>query len=364
MSEASARPEIAVVTHFPSPYQVELFNEIERQRPGALRVYCLFRRVASRNWTESPSLLSYTYLEDDGAMAQARRGIAAASFAVLNYYNDRRAAELIRVRAATGLPWCFWGEPPGYRFPFLARLARRRRLAALRATDQPIWGIGQWAVDEYRKEFGNSRRYVNLPYFSDLCRFQQLAPRFAQPLTFLYSGALSHRKGVDVLARAFRRLSQEHSGVRLKVMGAGNLESSLRRALGGSDRVEWAGFKDWSELPPVYASAQVLCVPSRHDGWGLVVPEGLASGLPTIATSRTGAARDLIVPGRNGWLVPPDDVEALLGAMRSAAALTEQQWLTMSAAARDSVRDHSLSQGAERFLRAADDAMQRAEVRG
>ena len=51
------------------------------------------------------------------------------------------------------------------------------------------------------------------------------------------------------------------------------------------------------------AKVAVLCVPSRYDGWGLVVPEGLASGLPTIATGRTGAALDLITTGANGWVV-------------------------------------------------------------
>ena len=43
-----AEPRVIVVTHFPSPYQVELFNEIERQRPGELRVLYLNQRVAAR----------------------------------------------------------------------------------------------------------------------------------------------------------------------------------------------------------------------------------------------------------------------------------------------------------------------------
>ncbi len=71
-----------------------------------------------------------------------------------------------------------------------------------------------------------------------------------------------------------------------------------------SERVEFAGFKDWNELPGEYASADVLCVPSRYDGWGLVVPEGLASGLPVIATDRMGAALEFVETGRNGWLIP------------------------------------------------------------
>ena len=117
--------------------------------------------------------------------------------------------------------------------------------------------------------------YLNLPYYSNLTRFEASRPAFTNdPVTFLYSGSLSHRKGVDLLARAFLRLAAAHPHVRLKLMGEGRMEPRLRRELASCDRVEWVGFKDWDELPAVYASAQFLCVPSRHDGWGLVVPEG------------------------------------------------------------------------------------------
>ena len=79
-----------------------------------------------------------------------------------------------------------------------------------------------------------------------------------------------------------------------------------------SERVEFTGFKDWDELPELYASADVLCVPSRYDGWGLVVPEGLASGLPVIATDRMGAALEVYSNGVNGWLIPASDESAIL----------------------------------------------------
>ncbi|HEX6164101.1 MAG TPA: glycosyltransferase family 4 protein [Vicinamibacterales bacterium] len=345
----AAAPRIAVLTHFPSPYQVELFNEIERQRPGLLKVYYLFRKVATRSWAGVPITHDHAYVDEMPA-ADLRQQIGAAGFAVFNYYNDARAAQLIRIRDASRNPWCFWGERPGYRFPWLARVARIGRLAALRSGDHPIWGIGGWAVEAYRNEFGSRRTYLNLPYYSNLTRFQSSRPQYAADPTFLYSGSLSHRKGVDLLSRAFTRLVESHPRVRLKLMGEGRMEARLRRELAACDRVEWVGFKDWDDLPGVYASAQFLCVPSRHDGWGLVVPEGLASGLPTIATNRTGAAIDLIETRRNGWLVPAGDEEALYRAMAQAATVSETDWRAMSRHARASVAAHSLSDGARRFL--------------
>ena len=342
---------IVVLTHFPSPYQLELFNEIDRQQHGALKVLYLFRRAKHRRWTGSEPAHAHLYLEDAQVMDAATREVERADFVVFNYYNDARAAQLIRSRSKTGRPWCFWGERPGYRYSLLARVARLGRLAALHDGAQPIWGIGAWAVDAYRSEFGASRPYLNLPYYSNLERFQSVHPEFPREhFTFLFSGALTHRKGVDLLARAFMRLAAEMPLVRLRIMGDGERAAALKRVFGGHDRVEWVGFKDWAELPPVYASAQALCVPSRHDGWGLVVPEGLAAGLPTIATNRTGAALDLITTGENGWVIEANNEEALYHAMRSAASLTERQWCAMSERARASVAHHTLANGARRFL--------------
>jgi glycosyltransferase involved in cell wall biosynthesis len=339
-----------VVTHFPSPYQVELFNEVERQRPGLVKVLYLFRKVSTRSWSGVPITHAHAYLDEGGGTAAA--DVRDADCVVFNYYNDGRAAQLIRARAATGRPWCFWGERPGYRFPSLARLVRLGRLTSLRGGRQPIWGIGQWAVDAYRSEFGSTRSYLNLPYYSDLRRFQALEPVYAHDhVTFLFSGALSHRKGVDLLASAFVRLSSENARVRLMIMGQGPLEAHLRGVLGTHDRVEWVGFKDWDDLPSVYQRAHVLVVPSRHDGWGLVVPEGLAAGLPTISTTRTGAALDLLTPNSNGWLIAAGDGAELYRAMKQAALLSETDWLAMSRGARCSIADHSLTNGAGRLLR-------------
>jgi glycosyltransferase involved in cell wall biosynthesis len=232
-------------------------------------------------------------------------------------------------------------------------------LAPLRAGNCPIWGIGEWAVSAYRDEFGRSRDYLNLPYHSDLSRFQEREAQFSEAHTsFLFSGSLSHRKGVDVLATAFRMLAAENPRVRLKVMGEGEWLQRMTRELATvAHQVEWIGFKDWNDLPAVYASAQVLCVPSRHDGWGLVVPEGLASGLPVIASDRTGAALDLIVPDANGWVVRAGDPGTLLDAMRRAAALDRDAWTAMSRQARASITDLSIANGARKLIAGVDRAL-------
>ena len=334
--------KVLVLTDCPSPYQVELFNEIAARGQCSLEVGYLRDRDPDRGW-KAPEI-RHVAIELNGG-----RG---ADLVVFNYYRHANAERLIEERAASGGPWCFWGERPGFRQPAWAgRLLRRWKLAQLHTSLAPIWGIGKFAIDGYREEFGAERAYFNLPYFSDLERFDVAVREEKRERTFLFSGSLIERKGVDLVAAAFVRLAQEVPNVRLKIVGEGELREALVRTLRAvSEQVEFVGFKDWKELPAEYAAADVLCVPSRYDGWGLVVPEGLAAGLPVIGTDRMGAALEFVESGRNGWLISAGDEEALLAAMRDAALMPVDELREMGCRARESVSAHTLRNGAMRFV--------------
>ena len=344
--------KVFVLTDIPSPYQVEFFNEIEARGVCELEVGYLRGHDPRRHWqTESIRHQAIELDSSTGALSHVREATRAADLVVFNYYRHLHAEELIEQRARQGAPWCFWGERPGFRQPAWAgRILRKWKLSSLHSSAAPIWGIGEFAVDGYRKEFGGARAYFNLPYFSDLERFGPWITRMKRDQTvFLFVGSLIERKGVDLLARAFVRLAREESNVRLKIAGEGKLRASIAETLRPvQERVEFLGFKSWDELPELYATADVLCVPSRYDGWGLVVPEGLASGLPVIATDRMGAALEFVREGSNGWLIAAGDEDAILGAMREAARLPDLS--VLRAEAKESVSRHTLAHGVERFV--------------
>ena len=340
--------KVFVLTDCPSPYQVELFNEIEAHGECALEVGYLRSRDPNRQWKSSA--IRHQSIELEDGIGRAREAMSRADLAVFNYYMHSNAERLIDERATSGGPWCFWGERPGFHQPVWAgRLMRKWKLSKLHAAPVPIWGIGKFAVDGYRKEFGSRRAYFNFPYFSDLQRFASFDREERTERVFLFSGSLIARKGVDLLARAFVRLASELENVKLRIVGEGELRQPLAQMLGPvKSRVEFMEFKDWEELPGEYARADVLCVPSRYDGWGLVVPEGLAAGLPVIATDRMGAALEFIETGRNGWLIRAGDEQALFDAMRDAALMPLDQ---MRDQARESVKEHTLENGANLFVR-------------
>jgi glycosyltransferase involved in cell wall biosynthesis len=219
--------------------------------------------------------------------------------------------------------------------------------------------MGTWAVDGWRKEFGNRREYRNIPYYSDLSRFDLPRSRSSGNVRrFIYSGSLIARKGVDLLARAFAQVALTRHNIQLDLIGIGELEPMLRQEFAAvSDRVRFLGFRDWPELPAVYQTADILVAPSRYDGWGLVVPEGLAAGLPVIGTDRMGAVIDLLRPGHNGWQVPAGEFEPLVAALADAADISIERLREMSHAAKASVANHTLAHGVDEFVQGVSGAL-------
>jgi glycosyltransferase involved in cell wall biosynthesis len=76
--------------------------------------------------------------------------------------------------------------------------------------------------------------------------------------------------------------------------------------------VRFAGFRNQSELPGLFAISDVFVLPSRHEPWGLIVNEAMASGCPVIASTDVGSAFDLITPGPESNAVPAGDIFPVL----------------------------------------------------
>ncbi|HEX6792032.1 MAG TPA: glycosyltransferase family 4 protein [Candidatus Krumholzibacteria bacterium] len=129
---------------------------------------------------------------------------------------------------------------------------------------------------------------------------------------------LSHEKGIDVLVDAFARM--QDAGARLFVVGDGVERDALAqraRERGAGASITFAGTRPHDEIPWWLAAADVVVLASRHEGMPNAVLEALASGRPVVATA-VGGTRELVTDPALGRLVPPEDVDALAGALRDA----------------------------------------------
>ena len=340
---------VVVVTPIPSPYQVELFDALYAAGTELCVVYAA-ESDPDRAWAARDIAHLHKFLQRGFKMCE--QIVASADLCVFSMYRHGAVRAWIDARHRRGEPWCFWGERPGATQRGLAgRLFRRLHLRQLFRSTVPIWGIGQFAIDGYAREFGNQRLFINLPYFSDLARFRRTQEQEHSHMTrVLFSGSLTPRKGVDLLASAFLGAALESEDVCLDVVGTGPLESRMREILAPvMERVRFHGFRDWQDLPSAYGLGDVLVVPSRYDGWGLVVAEGLGAGLPVVATNQTGAALDLITDNQNGWIVEAGSGDDLSRCLQLVVDAGEGRLADMRRHAINSVASHQLQDGVTRF---------------
>lgn len=176
----------------------------------------------------------------------------------------------------------------------------------------------------------------------------------------LYVGQFEERKGLPYLLDAFEHLSG--TGARLRLVGSGSEEESLRARWKDHLGVEFVGHRSQSELPEEMSRARCLVLPSvttalDKEPWGLVVNEAFHAGVPVVVTDAVGAAAGgLVRDGRNGFIVPERNAAALEQALRrliddSAAAAQ------MGAAGRMDVARFNYERMADGFLGAVDYAL-------
>lgn len=181
--------------------------------------------------------------------------------------------------------------------------------------------IGSRNHDYYRAHGIGPERLFPMPYAVDNRSFAERAAashagsetlRAALGLkpgakVLLFAGKLMARKRPDLLIAAWRQARWQGEAPALVFAGDGALRDGLREQ---APEATFAGFRNQSELPALYALADLLVVPSEREPWGLVVNEAMACGTAVIASDQVGAAHDLISP-ETGAMFPAGDATAL-----------------------------------------------------
>lgn len=161
------------------------------------------------------------------------------------------------------------------------------------------------------------------------------------------AGRLAHAKNLPLLVESLERLARSRD-FRAWILGRGELEGELRAMLartGLASRVSLLGFQSnpWKFM----ARGDVFVLTSRYEGFGNVLIEAMASGLPVVATASYGT-RDIVQHERTGLLVEPHAPDAVASAL-DRILQDEAMRKEMSAAARSRARDFAIPVVIDRF---------------
>ena len=193
---------------------------------------------------------------------------------------------------------------------------RNKILAEYEASDY-IMTPSSFARNSFLRKGFSSERILQIPCGMDLDFFADNSS-IKRPDNFfrvLFVGQLQIGKGIHTLIEAWRRLGLDATKAELLLVG--NMQKDVRLLLERSSLP--AGIRIISgvsrtELKKLYAQSHAFVLPSLQDGFGMVIGEAMASGLPVIASMNTGAP-DIIQSSEEGLLVPAGNIDALTDAL-------------------------------------------------
>ncbi|MBA3710883.1 MAG: glycosyltransferase family 4 protein [Pyrinomonadaceae bacterium] len=245
--------------------------------------------------------LDAIYAYEDGAKwtftAAKRRNARAVYELPLGYYAGV-ASELSRAKKERpSLPFDIKVEP---------QWKQQRKNVELELADLIVVPCG-WAAESLRfSQTLGKKPTIKIPYGTPADEIPARTHRPDGPFTILFAGQIGLRKGVPHLLEAWQKLNLKDA--RLWLAGGMHLGSDY--LIETSESFEHLGALPRVRLLEVMQQADLFVFPSLAEGFGLVIGEAMAAGVPVLTTMNTGGP-ELITNGREGWCVAAHDVDAL-----------------------------------------------------
>lgn len=173
-------------------------------------------------------------------------------------------------------------------------------------------------LDSYRKIFDKKYQNKTLTLHNPIQKLEQ-GPKNAREKIVISLGRINFtQKRPDLLVEAFAKITQIHSDWKLHIYGSGSIDDVQKlqtkiRELNLSNRVYLK--QPCNDVQSIYNSASIFVIPSKFEGFPNVLAEALCTGLPAVGFQECPGVRELIIDGKNGFLVKTATSEDLSRAL-------------------------------------------------
>lgn len=194
-------------------------------------------------------------------------------------------------------------------------------------------------IEEFYKR--NKKIYVT-PFGVDLNIFYPRERRQRDVFCFGIIKKIEHGYGIDVLIKAFAKISSKYHNIRLHIFGRGKALDEYRKLaenLGVSEIVEFKGFVQNELVPTVLANIDAACFPSYSESFGVAAVEAMACGVPVIVSDADGFL-EVVEREKTGFVVSKGNICELANAMERMYLLSPKDRIAMGKAGIEHVKKH------------------------
>lgn len=323
-----AKEKYLIWMNMPSHHQADFFSALRQARLDV--IVCYYEQVSSQRrqmgWTSPAKLPDGEHYVPKSLDALRDIPDWRERIHVHPGYASAFLRALARHLSREGVRWVHWSEPSRsspalqwwLRWPLkrrYARLANRNALGVFGQGSMAIEDFTRWGIQPDRTAMlfyavaGGNRDALPDPECASFC---------AGRPAFLFMGGLQRRKGIDLLLKAYANIARLDNRWTLLLAGpdsSGNTYAKIAKQLKIDSRLLFLGSISPDRRWSVLQASKVLLLPSRFDGWGVVVNEAASMGRAIIASNRVGASYHLVEPGCNGFRVAANSVSSLTRAM-------------------------------------------------
>jgi mannosyltransferase len=341
-------------------------GDLEKERPrGFARVDARAVEVVAPNFKRRLSGVTATLERVVPVQARTVR-IAALGPVLANHVPQIRFTDLLQFwKAPAGRSFRIWHARrnvemlAGLVMQYLLRMPLRLVFTSASQRKHTLWSrflisrmdevisTSQKTASYLRRPSVVIRHGIDPEQFYPVADRQEARAKLGLPALRLVGccGRIRRQKGTDVFVEAMIRVLPKHPDWGAAVLGRAevhhlpflrHLKSIVRKA-GLENRIVFQQEVPPSQTPDWYRALDVFVAPQRWEGFGVTPLEGMASGLPVVATT-VGAFPELVVPGVTGELIPPGDVPAMAEALERLLN-NPQQVAKLGAQARQHVCD-------------------------
>lgn len=311
---------ICIWMNIPSHHQSQFFDALN-EKSDALKVYYYGKVSSNRSqmgWQTDIQLKDYEqYINVEEFQIDLNE--LKKYVHILPGYGHPLLIKLRNIFSKNNIKWAHWSEKatPGWKWyasyykKFMhAHYINRYALGAL--------AIGNHAKQDFTRWGVQAKKIEILPYSFNKMNMYAPDPEILKfkkdRKAFLFVGSLYSLKGIDLLIRAFQQEFKDNPHWCLILVGnikEGENYQNMINEYQLQDQVLIYGVIPAKEITSAYSACDIFILPSRYDGWGMVVNEAVYCNLPIIVSSAVGASQHLVKSGKNGFIFSSENYHSL-----------------------------------------------------